>query len=458
MGWKIGIKSIAYAAIILLVLLLIYVSCIIYSTKKSKLSGLPPSIYLDNNATTIPYPEVLQTMAANSILGNESAPYATEAKQVIQTADQVIREVAHAPPCYSCIYTSGGSESNNLFLRGLVDAYWQEKSNNTDTLLPHLILSGTEHKTSMECAKQLASLGRADVTFVEPRIDGTIDPLNVAYALQPNTIGVSIIHTHNETGGINNVEEIGRIIRIADPNICYHIDAVQSFGKIPVSVWDWYADAISVSFHKLYGPTGVGVLIASGKLCNKLKLAPQISGSQNSDIRGGTMNIAGIAGSTLALQMTQHNRVKKNQQLLNCKRLFLTTLLKRCTLGSYNKYYNKPDNYSDASNSTRQIELIILGPTKLTDVAPGTLLISFVRCAPVKDHLCNIKMQNDLKERGVLIALGSACSSSASILKAIKAPYIVRCGTIRVSFGDYNTSTEAITAAQKVIECLELQL
>jgi cysteine desulfurase len=455
------------ALVILLVLSLLFIPLIWYWIQGIEgLADLENSkkIYLDNNATTKPHPEVIKAVAQHANLGNASNSDA--ARRVLAKSSQDILE---GLPNRRVIFTSGASESNNLFLRGMVDAFHLSLltkpsfSKSSDTL-PHLIIADTEHKTSIECVKQLAALDRAEITLLPCRNDGTIDPMVVAYAIKPNTIVISVMHVNNETGGINDIASIGKIA--AAHNITFHTDIVQSYAKLlnPEDLHD--IDALSVSFHKIHGPTGVGALIIKPRLIPILQKAPQISGSQNEGIRGGTENIAGIAGAATAVQLSNAAQISTYQHVEKLKNMLVTHLLNQYKLEKFSALAGTPDETEWMGPQDGKVSIIFLGPITWDGTpdrersSPYTLLVSFIKHSPMASHFCNIQLQKDLNDAGAIVSIGSACNGGAPshVLKAMRAPFIVRCGVIRISPGAYNTEAEIKKFCQLLDICVAKQL
>jgi cysteine desulfurase len=450
--------------IAIIILISILYMCYVRVLQKDPNDIFQKYVYLDNNGTTPPHFEAIKKMQEYSRLGNISSAYAHTAKNEIEKVNIQIGKAVGSVYFHPVVvvHTSGASESNSLFLRGVVDAYWINQSKKD--LLPHLIISSIEHKTSIECAKHLAKLDRAEITFISPRINGIIDPMEVAYAIRPNTIGISVMHVNNETGAINDIESISKIASVH--KIPYHIDIAQSFGKIPIS-WTRISGiiALSISFHKLYGPTGVGALILSENLAQILQQVPQICGTQNSGLRGGTENIAGIIGAGEAVRISMINRMQKNMRILQMKIRLIQFLNDNFNIQKYEDYAGKPDQYDPfrfvGENHEKPI-VVFLGPTDflglpdLKKSASNTLLISFIRVASLKNHFCNIMIKKKLFDEGVIVSIGSACNTSdekpSHILESIKAPYIVRCGVIRISLGDYNTSKDIKKFEQAIVK------
>jgi cysteine desulfurase len=432
-------------------------------------------IYLDNNGTTPTYPDVYKAMRIASGLGNAASLYADDARAVNIIAEaRLLSQLGGAQTAshgYKVIWTSGATESNNLYLRSMVDAYYMraaitaQTTKQTDPLslqaaatpsIPHIIISSIEHKSNIDTINQLTLLGRITASLIDPQPDGTINPMEVAYAIQPATIAISIMHVNNEIGSINNIFAIANIANAR--GVPFHSDIVQSIGKgrIPLVGRTAHIDAVSVSFHKLYGPMGIGALVVSPQVAAIIGQAPQMPGSQNDGLRGGTDNIAGIAGADIAMQFTFNNICAKNKHLHSMKTYILNYLAKNFHQGKLTSYIGQSDEFSPLmatnpyvdGNSTGKLawpgEILILGnPYKTTF---NTILVSFIKYGALNSHFCNVKLKDDLLRQGIIISVGSACNSASRqpshVLRALKLPYIVRCGVIRISLGNYNTLRE----------------
>jgi cysteine desulfurase len=423
--------------------------------------------YFDNNGTTQPAPGVYQTMTEYSRVGNASSDYATAGRLVLDVARFNVREWLKSPYETDVIFTSGASESNNLFIRGVIDGFWSRHPESAAR--PHLIISAIEHKTSIDCARALAQLGRVELTIIEARVDGTIDPIEIGYAIRPETVAISVMHVNNETGAVNDIESIAEIALRARK--LFHCDAVQSFGKWPGLMSHPGVSAISASFHKIYGPTGVGLLaLASGAA--KL-IAPQINGSQNDGMRGGTDNVPGVAGSLRAMQFAFADRDRKNLLLRAMKQYIVGRLATRFRVGNFNDYVGRDDEYSPlGGHSVQRIgargEIVFLGPVNhagLPDherASPNTIMVSFVKFGPLADHFCNIALKRALFEQGVVISIGSACNTGSTapshVLASMKAPFVIRCGVIRISLGDFNTLPQCAKFCDLLFKLVEIDL
>jgi len=398
-------------------------------------------IYFDNNATTfMPY-NVKQALIETLDQGNPSSDYtiAKASKKIIENTKKKIASVCNINiDDYIIMFNSGASEGNNFILHSLAE------SNN----LPHFILSSIEHKTSINCSKELAKRGLITYTLIDPEIDGTIDPKKVIDSIQPNTMLISIMVANNETGAINDISTISKYIQTNNLNILFHSDYVQLFGKLPPNMSKLNIDAITVSFHKLYGPPQCGFLLISKNKLQLFHLCPMISGSQNDGWRGGTESAFLIAASLEAMNITFTNRIEKNNKLFRLKLLMLDMfniynvfwLSESCCLNHYYKY---------------GINIVIYGPKNLDLVLPNTLLLSIVYVTKDIDPnnmkhcevLCNIKLKKMLYDRNIIISLGSACNKGAAsyVLESMHVTdKKLKQSVVRISFGDYNTPQEVI--------------
>lgn len=457
-----------YGLLILLFIIIIF-SYIKYSnyTKNSDIINSIGSdifcdnIYLDNNGTTKMCSEALKSYLEATRYGNASANYADMAREIIKKSDNLIKYWIGGD--YEIIYNSGASESNSTIFKTITEYY-----NSKNPRPPHIITSSYEHSSILDCVKLLAKWNKIQLTLVDPNIYGIIEPENVFREVRFNTVLVSIMHINNEIGTINDIDKISAGVKRINPNIIFHTDMVQSFGKFK-GIGSPYIDAISVSSHKFYGPLGIGYLIVKKTVFEIIKEFPLISGTQNYGARGGTINSSGISGSNSALGKNIQDRDLKNLKLYEMKKYIVEYLITNYQIGDFQNYYMKPDNY-DPFQGDREcrsfIEIVFLGPNPLlsTQISPNTLLFSIVKKTCLERHFCNLELRKDLQNRKIIISVGSAChssldpnSSGSQVLSSIKAPYIIRCGVIRISLGDYNNMGEIKKFCQILSECINLQ-
>jgi cysteine desulfurase len=253
-------------------------------------------IYLDHAATTPMRPEILDVMRTYFLerFGNPSSlhTYGLEARKAIEDArEQIAHTIGATPP--EIVFTSGGTESDNMALRGVLRAGSGESD--------HIITSAIEHPAVLETCKFLEQRGH-EVTYVSVDVDGRINPSEVEEAIRDNTRLISIMHANNEIGSIQPIAEVGAIA--ASHGVYMHTDAVQSVGKIPVDVAALNVDMLSISSHKIYGPKGVGCLYVR----KGTRLKPLIfGGGHERGLRSGTENVSGIVGFSEAMRLASED-------------------------------------------------------------------------------------------------------------------------------------------------------
>ncbi len=266
-------------------------------------------IYLDHSATTPLDPEVLDAMLPylTSEFGNASSTYqlGQQARGAIDAArDEAARFLNCEPK--EIIFTSGGSESDNLALRGVAHRRRAQGR--------HLVVSAVEHDAVLKSAEALEDEGFA-VTRLAPDAAGTVAPQALRAALRPDTILVSIMHSNNEVGTLQPLRELVGVAR-AHSQALFHTDAVQSAGKVPLDVHDLGVDLLSISAHKLHGPKGTGLLYVR----QGTPIDPQIrGGGQERNRRAGTENVAGIVGLGRALAIAARDLAGSTRHLLSLR-------------------------------------------------------------------------------------------------------------------------------------------
>lgn len=361
-------------------------------------------LYFDHAATTPPREEVRKTMEEimKNTWGNPSALH-FRGQQARREVDKAHQKIASILGCRAdeIIFTSGGTESNNLAIFGR--ARWCKKG--------HIITSKTEHHSVLHVMKQLEKEG-FNITYLTGDTDGKIDPQSVEQAIQKNTILLSFLYANNEVGTINSLTKIGRIAN--KHHIPFHTDAVQAPGLLPLDVNHLKVDMMSLSGHKCYGPKGVGVLY----LRNGISITPQLlGGSQEQNRRASTENVPGIAGCAVALELASEEMETEQKKLTKLRDFFLKELQSEI-----------PD-------------IKING--HLTDRLANNINIS----------LKNIEGESALlllDMAGICASTGSACTSGSldhsHVLMAMNVPQNYIGGTLRFSLGKTTTKKDIITA------------
>lgn len=365
-------------------------------------------IYLDHNATTPVHPEVRESMMPylGEEFGNPSSSHALGLR-AMSAVEEARSRVAGLLGCNSeeLYFTSGGSESDNLALKGTVESY-MEKGN-------HIITSSIEHPAIVNTVRFLERKG-CPVAFVPVDNTGLVDPTSVRKAIRSNTILVSIMHANNEVGTIEPVAEIGKIAR--ESRVVFHTDAAQSVGKIPTSVDDLGVDMLTVAGHKLYAPKGVGALFVR----KGVRLEPLIHGAAHErGLRAGTENVASIVGLGTACAIAWRDMERERERVTELRDMLFRGLQDR--VGGVRL------------NGHPQLRL------------PNTLNISF---EGVEGH----KLLGRLPQ--IAASTGAACHDSTKevspVLSAMGIPYEAAVSAIRLSMGRLN-SEQDITMAVELI-------
>ena len=355
--------------------------------------------YLDHAATTRPAPEVVEAMLPYLIerWHNPSSIY-VEAQRAAQAIDEARATVAAwigAQP-EEIVFTSGGSESDNLALRGVLAA--------SATRARHLVTSTVEHHAVLDTAEQLEREGAA-VTLVEVDCEGRVDPGAVAAAVRDDTVLVSIMDANNEVGALNDLAAISRAVHERNPHTVVHTDAVQSAAHLGVHVDRLGVDLLTLTAHKFYGPRGAGVLY----LRAGTPLAPQVlGGGQEGGRRAGTENTAAIVGLARAVQLAQERR----EADLGRERALQQRLIEELP---------------------RRVPMLgVTGPADLEQRLPGnvSVVVAFVEGE-------SILLALDLA--GIAASSGSACTTGSvepsHVLVAMGVPPELARGSLRLSLG-----------------------
>jgi len=372
--------------------------------------------YLDNSATTQVSREAADKMMKTMIedFGNPSSMHrmGVTAEKEIKEARRTIAKTLSAKE-KEIYFTSGGTEANNLAIRGIVSA--QSKRGN------HIITSEIEHPAVLATFEDLKKIGfRVSVIPVDEFGLLKLDVLEKE--LSDETILLSIMHVNNEVGSIQPIDKIVKIARKINKCIKIHVDAVQSYGKLPLNLKRLDIDALSISAHKFHGPKGVGVLY----LKDTTRVVPMTTGGgQEKAIRPGTENVPGIVGMAVAAKAIHENIGTQYKSVLNLK----------------NKLYEGIVENIDGLKLNS-----LLGDQGLAYV----LNVSFVG---IRGEV----LLHALEEEGIYVSTGSACSSNQNksyshVLEAMGLDTAEKEGAIRFSLSYKTTEEEIVYAIQKVVE------
>ncbi|MBI3861411.1 MAG: cysteine desulfurase [Planctomycetia bacterium] len=385
-----------------------------WQTDSSRPTAMP--VYLDNHATTRVDPRVVTAMLPyfDELFGNAASinhSYGTEAAGAVAEARRQIAGLLNAPP-ETIVFTSGGTESNNLALKGVLAGARPGS---------HLIVCAAEHRSVLDPARRLARRG-CELTIVPVDRYGQVDPQSVADAIRPGTALVSAMLANNEVGTINPVAEIAAVCRAH--NVPVHCDAVQAIGKISVDVVALGADLISLSAHKLYGPKGTGALyVRDGD--PPIRIEPLLDGGGHERrLRSGTLAVPLIVGFGEACRLAR--------EVLSQEAAEIGTLRDRLW-----------DGFCE-----RLSGIALNGHP--TDRLPGNLNVSF---AGVDGE----QLMNGLSQ--IAVSSGSACTSAdpepSHVLRAMGVPESLSKASLRFGLGRFNTAADVDLAIEHVAEVVE---
>src|SRR6266446_6092736 len=269
-------------------------------------------IYMDNNATTRTDPRVVEAMLPYFTehfgnAGSRNHAFGWEAEDAVEQAREQAGKLIGAG-AKEIIFTSGATEGNNLALKGVAQMY-KKKGN-------HIITAKTEHKAVIDPCKRLERDG-FQVTFLEVDKYGRVSAEQIAEAMTPKTILVSVIAANNEIGSLNPIKDIGKLCK--QKGVLFHTDAVQAVGKVPVNVEEMGIDLLSMSGHKLYGPKGIGALYVRRK-DPRVRLDPLIDGGGHErGMRSGTLAVQNIVGMGEAAELCRKERESETKRLLGLR-------------------------------------------------------------------------------------------------------------------------------------------
>jgi cysteine desulfurase len=372
-------------------------------------------IYMDHSATTPVAPEVLAAMLPyfGEKFGNASSLHRSgrEAKEALEDSREKVAALLGAR-AEEIIFTSGGTESDNLALKGIARKNRKHGK--------HIITTQIEHPAILETCRALEKEG-FEVTYLPVTAEGLVELSTLEASIRPDTILISVMHANNEVGTIQPLEEIGRLA--AERDIYLHSDAVQSVGKIPVNVDDLGVDLLSLSAHKLYGPKGVGALyIRKG---TKLESIIQ-GGGHERRLRSGTENISGIVGLARAAELAERDMPREAERLAG-----LRDRLAELVLG-------------------RVMDAWINGTMKKR--LPGNLNFGF-------KYVEGESLLLFLDSKGICVSTGSACSSHklepSHVLMSLGLKPEECHGSLRITLGMSNTLDEVEYVAESIVEAVE---
>lgn len=373
-------------------------------------------IYFDHAATTPLHPEAAEAMIAvmRDVYGNASSVHAAgrEATAALTRARDGIAERLGCRP-QELVFTSGGTESDNAALFGVVHTAWRKHGRERP---PHVVTTEVEHHAVLHACRYLEQFG-VEVTYVAPDETGLVAPERIQEALRPNTCLVSVMTGNNEVGTLQPIREIGQLVR--EQGIVMHTDAVQALGLLPCQLKDWPVDMASFSAHKINGPKGVGCLyIRQGT-----DWEPMLhGGNQERKRRAGTENVAGIAGFAAALRVAEDEREDKVRQTKRVRAELWSKLVDG--LGDRVAYNGHPEQH-----------------------LPHILNVS-VLDVPTETLLMNLDLA------GIMAASGSACTSGSlevsHVLEAMKLSELRTSTAVRFSFGLGNTIEQADIVSQQI--------
>jgi cysteine desulfurase len=363
-------------------------------------------IYLDNAATTQVDERVVLSMLPyhSEEYGNASSlhSFGTHAKEIMERSRRKLATFIGAQPD-EIVFTSGGTEANNLALKGIAFAN-RAKGN-------HIIVSTIEHDCVLNVCRWLETQGFF-ITYLGVDINGVVDINELKKFINPKTILVSVMHANNEIGTLEPIEEIGKICK--SYNVPFHSDACQSFGKIPINVNQAGIDLLSINSHKIYGPKGVGALYVR----RGVNIIPLLhGGGQEGGLRSTTENLPGIVGFANAAELCIEGMKTETKRIIGLRSRLTDFLLE-----------NFDNVYLNGAQENR---------------LPGLVNFSFHGLEGETIRLLLL-----LDEKGIAVSAGSACSSNdktnnaSHVLQAIGLNQFEARGSIRVSFGRYSTDAD----------------
>jgi cysteine desulfurase len=362
-------------------------------------------VYFDNSATTKPTKEVIQSMTEvlERFYGNPSSLHhlGAEAEQLLTRSKEQVAALLDVDAS-EIIFTSGGTESNNLAIKGVAFGYQQRGK--------HIITSQVEHPSVYEVCQDLEEHFGFQVTYLPVDKNGIVSVADVKRSIREDTILVSIMQVNNELGSIQPITEIGKLLQHY-PKLRFHVDQVQGSGKVPLNIKESHIDLLSLSGHKIHAPKGTGILFVK----NGVKLYPLLhGGAQQQGIRPGTENVAGSVAFAKALRMIKEQELDHIEHLFKLKEKVTHALLK--------------------------LEHVIINSSLDRErFAPHIINASFKGLKPEI-------LVHALEEKGIYVSTKSACSSKiekpSRILTATGKRDVDASSSLRISFSIDNKIEE----------------
>ncbi len=374
------------------------------------------NIYLDYASTTYVANEVLQEMMPcfHTFFGNPSSvhTYGRNAEGLVDRARDRVAGLINAKSSSEIYFTSGGTEADNWAIIGLARA--------NATKGKHIITSKIEHHAVLEACSQLEKEG-FEITYLDVDANGLVKISELLHYLRNDTILVSIMSVNNEVGTIQNIKTIGKICREYD--VIFHTDAVQAVGVLKMDVQDMEIDALSISSHKIYGPKGVGALYVR----NGVRISPlHVGGSQERNLRGGTLNVPGIVGFGKACELTSRNLTQLNKHYKSLRTYFVREIKNKL------EFFKINGHPQQKANSI--LNMSVYG-------VDGESLLMLLDLA------------------GIAVSTGSACTAKSSlpshVLQAMGIPVDVAQSSIRISFGKTTTKQDLDIVIEELVKAVE---
>lgn len=376
--------------------------------------------YLDNSATTRCTEGVAQVMTEVmcSAYGNPSSLHhkGVEAERYVREARETIAKTLKCAP-KEIFFTSGGTESDNLAIRGAAYANARQGK--------HLITTSVEHPAVLNTMQYVEQQGY-EVTYLPVDEYGRVHLSELEAAIRPDTILVSMMHTNNEIGALEPIEAAGELIKRVNPNTLFHVDAVQGYGKSRIYVKRMKIDMLSVSAHKIHGPKGTGFLYVG----DKVKIRPVVfGGGQERGLRSGTENVPAIAGMARAAEEIYRNLDEDAERMYELR--------------------------ARLEEGIMRLENVRFNTLPGRESAPHVLSVSF---AGVRSEV----LLHALEDKGIYVSAGSACASNhpetsgSATLRAIGLEKELLNSTIRFSLSPFTTEEEINYTVQALEELVPM--